>query len=60
MIGFEPALQALDLLDEAPGTLLVGPQRPVGHLLLELSKPAGLALDVKENPGGPGAGGRIR
>jgi len=49
VVGLEPPLQRFDFSDGLAGALGVGPERAVGHFLLELREARGLSVDVKES-----------
>ena len=49
VVGLEPPLQRLDFLDRGARLLLVRPQSPIRHDVLELTEPASFPIDVKES-----------
>ena len=59
VIGLEPALQSLGLLDDGARALRIGPQPAVRHGVLQLGEAARLAIHVKGSSAVPGAGDRM-
>jgi hypothetical protein len=49
VVGSEPVLEALDLLNRSAGCLGIGPEPGLGLLGLEDLQPAGFAGQVKES-----------
>ena len=53
VVGLDPALQRLDLLQRSPALLLVVPEAGVGHPRLECAQRLALAVEVKDTSAAP-------